>query len=138
MTKRIWIEWAKELQAISQTGDHFTDNLWDRERYKRIGEIAAEILAGHSNLSVHEVLSFNASEFGYATPKVDVRGIVFEESKILLVREIADQGRWTLPGGWADVNETPSEAVVREVREESGVETRVDPELRDIAVCIIS
>ena len=66
----------------------------------------------------------NAAEFGYATPKVDVRGVVFNGSKILLVKEVADNGRWTLPGGWADVNETPSQAVVKEVLEESGFETQ--------------
>lgn len=59
----------------------------------------------------------------YPTPKVDVRGVVFRDGKVLLVREVGD-GRWTLPGGWADVGEPPSEAVVREVREESGYETR--------------
>ena len=119
-----WIEWAKELQAISQTGLHYSTEQFDRQRYQRIGEISAEILANHSNLSVAQYLEFNAAEFGYATPKVDVRGVVFQDSKILLVREIADRGRWTLPGGWADVNETPGESVVREVYEESGFETK--------------
>lgn len=59
----------------------------------------------------------------YPTPKVDVRGAVFREGRVLLVRELLD-GRWALPGGWADVGESLSEAVVREVREESGYETR--------------
>ena len=71
-----------------------------------------------------ELLELSAAQFGYATPKVDVRGVVFRESKLLFVRENTDGGRWTLPGGWADVNESPSEATVREVREESGFETR--------------
>ncbi|MDJ0572267.1 MAG: NUDIX hydrolase [Pleurocapsa sp. MO_192.B19] len=119
-----WIEWAKELQAISQTGLHYATEQFDRERYRRIGEISAEILANYSNISRDQYLEFNAAEFGYATPKVDVRGVVFKDSKILLVREIADHGRWTLPGGWADVNETPGESVVREVFEESGFETQ--------------
>ena len=120
-----WIEWAKELQAISQTGLHYTTGEFDQQRYQRIGEISAEILSTHSNISINQYLEFNAAEFGYATPKVDVRGVVFKNSKILLVREIADHGRWTLPGGWADVNETPGESVVREVFEESGFETKV-------------
>lgn len=119
-----WIEWAKELQAISQTGLHYSQEQFDRQRYQRIGEISAEILANHTNLSVEQYLEFNATEFGYATPKVDVRGVVFQDSKILLVREIADRGRWTLPGGWADVNETPGESVIREVYEESGFATK--------------
>ena len=120
-----WIEWGRKLQAISQTGLHFTENQYDRERYEQIGKIAAEVLAEHTNLSVEELLNLNAAEFGYATPKVDVRGVAFRDDKILLVREIADGGRWTLPGGWADVNETPTQAVIREVWEESGFETKV-------------
>jgi ADP-ribose pyrophosphatase YjhB (NUDIX family) len=120
-----WIEWAKELQAISQTGLHYATGQFDQERYQRLREISAEILANHSNISVEQFLEFNAVEFGYATPKVDVRGVVFQDSKILLVRETADNGRWTLPGGWADVNETPAESVMREVFEESGFETKV-------------
>ena len=123
--KLLWIEWARSLQAISQTGLNFSENMYDKERYEQIAKIAAEILAHHTNLSEEQVLELNASEFGYATPKIDVRGVVFEESKILLVREVEDYGRWTLPGGWADVNETPSQATVREVFEESGFETQV-------------
>ncbi|MEM7759792.1 MAG: NUDIX hydrolase [Cyanobacteria bacterium P01_A01_bin.40] len=119
-----WIKWSRKLQAISQTGLHFSKDQYDRERYEEIGILAAEILAEHTNLSVAKLLQLNNIEFGYATPKVDVRGVVFQDEKILLVREIADAGRWTLPGGFADVNETPSQAVVREVREESGFETQ--------------
>lgn len=120
-----WIEWGRKLQAISQTGLHFCESQYDRERYEQINVIAAEILAEHTNLSVEELLNLNAAEFGYATPKVDVRGVVFQDEKILLVREIADAGRWTLPGGWADVNDTPTQAVIREVEEESGFKTKV-------------
>ncbi|CAB1057744.1 hypothetical protein D1BOALGB6SA_2499 [Olavius sp. associated proteobacterium Delta 1] len=124
MKKPNWIEWARSLQAISQTGLHFSEDIYDQDRYRQIAKIAAEIIAHHTNLSEKKVLELNASEFGYATPKIDVRGVVFKDSKILLVREIADHGRWTLPGGWADVNETPSQATVREVFEESGFETQ--------------
>jgi ADP-ribose pyrophosphatase YjhB (NUDIX family) len=119
-----WLRWARELQAMSQTGLHFAENPHDRARYGRLGEIAAEILAAHATLDVAEILSLNAREFGYATPKVDVRGIVFRDDRILLVQEAMDDGRWTVPGGWADVNETPSEAVEREVFEESGLRTK--------------
>jgi ADP-ribose pyrophosphatase YjhB (NUDIX family) len=118
------MRWARQLQAIGQTGLHFAENPYDRERYRQIGAIAAEIVASQSNLTKDQVLQLSAAEFGYATPKVDVRGVVFRDGDILLVREIADDGRWTVPGGWADVNESPAEAVVREVREESGFETR--------------
>lgn len=119
-----WVGWARELQAIGQTGLHFCKDRYDRERYEKIGRIAAEMLAKHGNLSVEQYLKFNEREFGYATPKVDVRGVVFRENRLLLVREVMDEGRWTLPGGWADVNETPAEAVQREVREESGLLVR--------------
>ena len=124
MNEHLWTRWVKALQAISQTGLHFARDRFDRERYEQVAKIAAQILAHHSNWSEQEIVEFNAAEFGYATPKVDVRGVAFQHDKILLVREIADQGRWTLPGGWADVNETPSQATVREVFEESGFETR--------------
>ena len=125
MSDSHWVRWVKSLQAISQTGLHFATEEYDRKRYRQIGDIAAEILARHSTLTEQEAVALNASEFGYATPKIDVRGVAFQDGGILLVREIADAGRWTLPGGWADVNETPSEAVSREVFEESGFETRV-------------
>ena len=118
-----WLEWIRALQAISQTGLHYAKDPYDIQRYQQIRTIAAQMLAGGSNLFSAQVLEFAAAEFGYATPKVDVRGVAFRDSKILLVREIQDHGRWTVPGGWADVNETPSEAVVREVFEESGFET---------------
>jgi ADP-ribose pyrophosphatase YjhB (NUDIX family) len=119
-----WLRWAKELQAIAQIGLAYpTGNHFDRERYERIREIAAEMMAAGGGMDKESLLGLFEREEGYATPKVDVRGVVFREDKILLVREVADGG-WTLPGGWADVNESPKESVVREVREESGYEAR--------------
>ncbi|MGF1492944.1 MAG: NUDIX hydrolase [Microcoleaceae cyanobacterium] len=120
-----WIRWAKELQAIAQTGLHFTEGQYDRERYEQIRVIASEIFATHSDASPDMILNLFCQETGYATPKVDVRGAVFQDGKILLVQEVLDQNRWTLPGGWADVNETPSQAVTREIFEESGFETKI-------------
>ena len=105
---------------MAQAGLHYSENQFDRERYTRLRELAAELLAGQSNLLAEEVLEWSKAEFGYATPKVDVRAFILSEEKVLLIREDADDGRWTLPGGWADVNESPSESVVREVEEESG------------------
>ena len=119
-----WLKWAKELQAIAQIGLAYpSGNHFDRQRYERIREIAAELMSAHGGASKLSLLKMFEREVGYATPKVDVRGVVFHEGKILLVREVADGG-WTLPGGWADVNESPRESVVREVREESGYEIR--------------
>jgi len=119
-----WMEWVRALQAISQTGLHYAQNPYDVQRYREIGTLAAAMLAERTTLDIAEILTLHAAEFGYATPKVDVRGIVFRDDRILLISEIMDAGRWTVPGGWADVNETPAQAVVREVREESGFETR--------------
>ena len=117
-----WLVWAKALQAIAQNGLTYTENHFDVERYKSVREIAAEIMASYARVDRTLVLNLFSQETGYATPKVDVRGVVFQADQILLVKEKAD-GRWTLPGGWADVNESPREAVVREIREESGYET---------------
>ena len=120
-----WMEWVRALQAISQTGLHYAQNPYDVQRYRDIGALAAAMLTQHTTLTRAEILTLQAAEFGYATPKVDVRGIVFRVDRILMISEIQDGGRWTVPGGWADVNETPAQAAVREVREESGYETRV-------------
>jgi ADP-ribose pyrophosphatase YjhB (NUDIX family) len=117
-----WLQWAKALQAIAQNGLAYTENPFDRERYEVILEMAAEIMANHSDVDATHIADLFKGQTGYATPKVDVRGVVFHDERILLVRE-RDDARWTLPGGWADVNESASEAVVREIREESGFET---------------
>lgn len=118
------LRWARELQAVAQAGLHYTESPYERERYGQVARVAAEMLAAQADLPVADVLQWNASDVGYATPKVDVRGVVFRDGRILLVREVQDGGRWTLPGGWADVNEPPSAAVEREIREESGFEAK--------------
>lgn len=121
-----WLEWARLLRATAQSGLTYTENAFDRGRFREVQAIAAEILACYSGEDPSMVRGLLEGELGYATPKVDVRGVVFHERKILLVRETADGGRWTVPGGWADIHETPSEAAVREVFEESGFRTRAD------------
>ncbi len=118
-----WIEWAKRLQAIAQNGLSFSEGPFDRERYGGVRDIAAEILSEHSRVDTAVIRDLFDRQAGYATPKVDVRGAVFRDGKILLVREKRD-GRWTLPGGWADVTDTPGNAVEREVLEESGFQVR--------------
>lgn len=117
--------WARQLQAIAQSGLTFARDPFDIERYRRIEAIAAEMMARQSNTAPETVETLFAAQAGYATPKVDVRGVVFRDDRLLLVRERSD-GLWTLPGGWADVGETPSEAVVKEVREESGFDVRAE------------
>lgn len=118
-----WLEWAQRLQAIAQNGLTYSDNPFDIERYQQIRAVAAEILSTHSQLDADKILDLFNWEEGYATPKVDVRAAVFRENEILLVKERED-GCWTLPGGWVDVGEAPSQAIVREVYEESGYQTQ--------------
>ena len=118
-----WLEWVQKLQAIAQNGLTYTENPFDIERYKSLRAIAAEIMATYSNAEPSYVLDLFAREVGYATPKVDVRGAVFRDDTILLVRERTD-GCWTLPGGWADIGDSPAEVAQREVYEESGYRTR--------------
>lgn len=120
----LWLVWARELQAIAQTGLSFTLDTYDQARYRRVQALAADMIARHVGLDARPIeLTFSA-QCGYATPKVDVRGAVFRGGQLLLVREKADNDRWTLPGGWADVNESPTDAVVKEVREEAGFDVR--------------
>jgi ADP-ribose pyrophosphatase YjhB (NUDIX family) len=114
-----WLTIGRELQAIAQIGLAFSQNPYDRLRYERIRELAASLLAQRSGLEDGAMLDYFRRETGYATPKVDVRAATFLEGKVLLVREISD-GAWTLPGGWADVNQSAAECVAREVAEESG------------------
>ncbi len=119
-----WLRWARGLQAIAQNGLTYATDVYDQERYQAVREVAAEMIAARAGTDRESVLDLFAKETGYATPKVDVRGAVFRDDGILLVREASD-GRWSLPGGWADVNDSPSENIVREIAEESGFETRV-------------
>ena len=119
-----WLRWAKQLAGIAQDGLTYCENPYDIERYEQMREMAAEMMATGFDLDKKSVMGLLAREEGYATAKVDVRGVCFRDEKILLVREMLDGG-WTLPGGWADPWQSPSEAVVREIFEESGFEARV-------------
>lgn len=121
MTTPKWLDWSQRIQSIAQAGLAYSTNPFDQERYKDLGKIAAEIMSAQSESDFGEVMRIFEAQSGYATPKVDVRGVVFKNHRILLVRELLDGGKWTLPGGWADVDESPGKAVEREVREEAGV-----------------
>ncbi len=114
-----WISFSRELKALAEAGLRYSESPFDRERYERLHELSSLPLASAAP-------GFKwPMEFGYATPKVDVRGAVFDgHNRILLVRE-ASTGMWTLPGGWADQNLTPAENTVKEVLEESGIEVEV-------------
>ena len=119
---RHWIL-ARKLQALSQTGLAFSNSEYDRERYQAVSEVAAELMAQQSGTTNETFRQMFSQQHGYATPKVDVRAAVFRDGRILLVQEASD-GQWTLPGGWADVNDSPREAIEREVFEESGFTVR--------------
>jgi ADP-ribose pyrophosphatase YjhB (NUDIX family) len=121
--KNTWLRWAREIQALGQTGLHYAPDDYHRMRYTRLQEIAAEIIANRSNIPQDQLIAAFLPFRGYATPKIDVRGAVFREGRILMVCERADGG-WCLPGGWADVGDMPSAMVEREVLEESGLTVR--------------
>lgn len=118
-----WLGWARQIQALAQTGHFYAQNDFDRGRAEQLLTIAADIVAAHSRLSPVEVLTAFTAQPGYVTPKVDVRGVVFRQDEVLMVREVLDGG-WTFPGGWADVGETPRQATEREVYEEAGLRVR--------------
>ncbi len=118
-----WLRWARRLQAIAQNGLAYGHDPYDIERYEAVREIAAEMMAAQTGADAARLTALLAGEKGHATPKVDVRAVVFRDDTMLLVRERSD-GLWTLPGGWADVGEPPGEAVAREAYEESGYRTR--------------
>lgn len=119
-----WLEWARRLHSLAQAGLTYTEGPFDRERYEALRDLAAEMVAAGSETELPVVRGLLKAEPGYLTPKVDVRGVVFQDDRVLLVRELLDGGRWTLPGGWADVTDSPREAVEREVWEESGYRAR--------------
>ena len=120
-----WLELARRFQALAQTGLAYCTDPFDRERYEEIRRLAAQMMTGAAGPS-HAVAIENLfkTEVGYATPKIDVRAAVFNQDRILLVRERND-GLWTLPGGWADVGDPPSVSAIREVKEESGYDVVV-------------
>jgi ADP-ribose pyrophosphatase YjhB (NUDIX family) len=119
----VWLTIARELQAIAQTGLAFSKDPFDLQRFQRTRELAAQLMAQGSGASAERILDLFERDVGYTTPKVDVRGAAFVDGQILLVQEAGD-GCWTLPGGWADVNQTAAECVVREIMEESGFHAR--------------
>lgn len=125
MPKQIppWLDWAQRIQAIAQSGLTYAQDIYDIERYEQLRALAAEMIAAKVGDAPQLIVERFTAQTGYATPKVDVRGCVFHEDKLLLVQERSDMG-WTLPGGWCDIGETAAENVVKEIYEESGFQTR--------------
>jgi ADP-ribose pyrophosphatase YjhB (NUDIX family) len=117
------LQWARKVQAIAQNGLEFTKDTFDRERFEQLQQLVTKILTSELGITSGQLKGLWLGDEGYATPKVDVRGGVFEQHKVLLVRERSD-GKWSLPGGWVDVGDAPSFAVEREIREESGYQAK--------------
>lgn len=120
-----WLAWAQEIFSLSQSGLTYSGNEYDRERYKRLQEITAEMIASQSTVSKESVLDSFSMQAGYITPKVDVRGAIIRDGKILLIQERAD-GNWAMPGGWADLGNAPASVAEREVWEESGFRVKAE------------
>jgi len=120
-----WLGWAQEIFSLSQSGLTYSGNQYDIERYKRLQEITAEIIASQAEISKETVLESFSMQAGYITPKIDVRGAVIHDKKILLIQERAD-GRWAMPGGWADLGNAPASVAEREVWEESGFRVKAE------------
>lgn len=118
-----WLEIAREIQQLAQTGAAFAETGYEKDRYKRLNEITAEIIEHHTTLEKESVIKTLMNHPGYATPKIDVRAAVIKDGKILLVQESTDNC-WAMPGGWADVGNIPSEVAIRETKEESGFDVK--------------
>ncbi|MCM3744893.1 NUDIX hydrolase [Sporosarcina luteola] len=114
-----WLDWAKRIQALAQSGLAFSKDIYDIERYEEFRKISVEIMSEHTDLEIHKIESLFTNETGYQTPKVDVRGVVFKNDQILMVKENIDD-KWALPGGFCDIGLSPSENIVKEIKEESG------------------
>ena len=120
-----WFAWAQEIFSLSQSGITYSGNQYDIDRYRRLQEITAEMISSQSDMAQEAVLESFSMQAGYITPKVDVRGAVIRENKILLIQERADD-KWAMPGGWADLGNSPASVAEREVFEESGFHVKAE------------
>jgi ADP-ribose pyrophosphatase YjhB (NUDIX family) len=114
-----WLEWAQRIQALSQAGLAFSKDVFDLERFEELRTISVEIMKEHTDLEMEKLKDLFTNETGYQTPKLDIRGVVFKDNKILMIREKIDD-HWALPGGFCDIGLSPSENIVKEIKEESG------------------
>ena len=120
----LWLQWAIELQSLAQAGLAYGKDAYDKERYERIREISADIISHMSDIPTETVKNLFCNETGYQTPKLDTRAAIFKDDKILLVCE--NNGTWSLPGGWCDVNVSVGENTVKEVKEEAGLDVAAE------------
>ncbi len=114
-----WIDFAIRIQSIVQAGLQYGKDVYDRERYTELRQIAAEMMSARTEIPVDKVYDLFCNESGYQTPKVDTRAAVFMDGKILLVQE--NNGKWALPGGWCDVDQSIASNTEKEVKEEAGL-----------------
>lgn len=114
-----WVQWAVELQSLAQAGLTYGKDAFDLQRYQRIRDISAQMMSHMTEIPLDRVKDLFCGDRGYQTPKLDTRAAIFEDGKILLVQE--RDGRWSLPGGWVDMDISVGENVVKEVREEAGL-----------------
>jgi len=119
-----WIDLIIELQSLAQAGLTYGKDIYDKERYERIREISAEMMSDLTELPLEKIKGLFCNEVGYQTPKIDTRAVIFKEDKILLVQE--NDGTWSLPGGWCDVNVSVAENTIKEVKEEAGLDVIAD------------
>ena len=124
MDNEKWLQWAIEIQSLAQAGLTYGKDVYDLERYQRLREISAEMVSFQSEIPIEKVKDLFCNETGYQTPKLDTRAAIFQEDKILLVRE--SNGKWSLPGGWVDVNTSVRENSIKEVKEEAGLDVTAD------------
>lgn len=115
-----WLEWIKQVHAVARWGLTYAKDPFDLERYEVLLKLSVTMMADFAQLDTTRIENLFANEVGYLTPKVDVRGVVFQDGKLLMVQEKWD-GRWTIPGGWADIGLSPAEVAAKEVREEAGL-----------------
>lgn len=113
-----WVEFAIRIQSIAQAGLQYGKDKYDKERYEELRTIAAEMLAVKTDIPVDKIKDLFCNEEGYQTPKVDTRGAVFVNGKILMVHE--NSGKWALPGGWCDVDQSVASNTEKEILEETG------------------
>ncbi len=118
--KEPWLKWAIEIQSIAQCGLTYTKDVYDKERYEQLRNIAAEMLSYKTEIPVNKIKNLFCNEEGYQTPKLDTRAAIFKDGKILLVHE--KSGTWSLPGGWVDVLESIESNTIKEVKEEAGLD----------------
>lgn len=123
-TNQKWLDWAVELQSIAQSALYYCKDKYDIERFERIREISAEIISNQSEIPLQKAKDLFCCEVGYQTPKLDCRAAIFEDGKILLVKE--NDGRWSMPGGWVDVDLSVKENTIKEVKEEAGLDVTAD------------